>query len=254
MPRTGETFAFDGTILNWAAPTVSQNLSISGWNALRNDLADALTGSVARAGGTMTGPLNLASGVVASPGLRFAANPNDGLYRAGSNLYRWCINTNDIFEITSTQLRLRRAGVYYTAAADLGYGSYRLPGAGAPIVTAAGPLTTWTSLSEDAAGSFTVNLAAGTITINVTGVYEVGFYTVFTVTTDIVGTLGIAVGGTLGDAARVFVNTTSIIGSGVANGTSITPFTAADVLTLRWVHVSGAMAMQNTNIFIRRIA
>lgn len=71
---TGTIIESDG----WANPTLA-------------DLAAELTNSLDRAGrGGMTGPFGIVDGTPTAPGLRWTTDPNNGLYRAGSDNW-WAV-------------------------------------------------------------------------------------------------------------------------------------------------------------------
>jgi hypothetical protein len=72
----------------WADTTAGQlkirNASNSAWTVL-GSLADVGLGLLSRAGGTMTGPLLVAAGTAAAPGMAVAGDSNTGLYSKALN-------------------------------------------------------------------------------------------------------------------------------------------------------------------------
>ncbi len=88
-------------------PVVSLTTITSTWaNTTLSDLTTAMTDSLSRSGdGSMLASLELFAGVVASPGLTWAAEPTSGLYRNGAGDFRYSISSADVLQIASSGLR-----------------------------------------------------------------------------------------------------------------------------------------------------
>ena len=81
MPYNGS----DGTFTLSDTVTAGEPNDPNEVNAIFQDLADGLTGALAKNGqSTMTGALKIASGSAAVPGLSFGADGATGIYRTGS--------------------------------------------------------------------------------------------------------------------------------------------------------------------------
>ena len=89
MARSGDVFTFSGAISTWAGPATADVPSISGWNALRDELIAGLSDSFSRSGtGTMAGPFLANVGTEALPGISLAADPNSGFYQVTGDEFR----------------------------------------------------------------------------------------------------------------------------------------------------------------------
>ena len=87
MARSGDVFTFSGAISTWAGPATADVPSISGWNALRDELVAGLSDSFSRSGsGTMAGPFLAASGTITAPGISFSNDPDTGFYPLSANV------------------------------------------------------------------------------------------------------------------------------------------------------------------------
>lgn len=113
-------------------PVVSGTIISSSWaNNTLNDLATAMTDSLARSGqGGMLAPLKLFAGTIGAPGLSWTAETTSGLYRAGAGDFRWAIGGVDIWTITGTGVSMGFAdgsvgspSIYF--AQDTNTGIYR---------------------------------------------------------------------------------------------------------------------------------
>ena len=68
-------------------PVVSNTVIESLWaNSTMDDIAEALSDSLSRSTGVMTGPFRLIDGTVVQPGLGFLAEPSSGLFRQSSGV------------------------------------------------------------------------------------------------------------------------------------------------------------------------
>lgn len=88
-------------------PVVTLTTITSTWaNVTMDDLATALTGSLARDGaGGMTASLKLVNGTIGAPGLSWATEPTSGLYRSAAGDFRYSVASNDVVQIVAGALR-----------------------------------------------------------------------------------------------------------------------------------------------------
>lgn len=82
-----------------------ETITASGHNQNWDDLASEMTNSVAADGQTsMTGPLKLASGTAALPGMVFSSDTDTGIYRIGANNIGIAVNGSKVLDISSTAI------------------------------------------------------------------------------------------------------------------------------------------------------
>ena len=96
------------------APVVSGTPILSSdENTTREDIESEITNSLDRNGrGPMLAPIRVPSGSIAVPPFSFTDETNSGWYRAGSQDFRFSINAQDIFSVTSTGLALASGKVF----------------------------------------------------------------------------------------------------------------------------------------------
>lgn len=122
MARNGSgTYTVPNSFTSGAVITASDH------NENWSDAASELTNSVAADGQTsMTGPLKASSGTAAAPSVTFAADPDSGMYRIGSNNVGVAVGGTKIIDVAST-------GATVTGSLDatvIKQGAYRLIPAG----------------------------------------------------------------------------------------------------------------------------
>ena len=100
------------------APVVSGTPILSSdENTTREDIESEITNSLDRNGrGPMLAPIRVPSGSVAVPPFSFTDESNSGWYRAGAQDFRFSINAQDIFSVTSTGLALASGKVFEDVA------------------------------------------------------------------------------------------------------------------------------------------
>jgi hypothetical protein len=155
-------------------PVVPSTTIQSDWaNSTLNDVADAVTGSLARDGtGGMSGALRLADGTITIPGIAFASETTTGFSRPTTNAIVASVSAIE-------RVRINASGVSVTGALDVG---------GAAVVTV----------------SATQTLTNKTLTSPVLTTPDLGTPTALTLTsatglpltTGVTGTLPVANGGT----------------------------------------------------------
>jgi hypothetical protein len=101
MPYNGS----DGTFTLSDTVTAGEPNDPNEVNAIFQDLADGLTGAVAKNGqSTMTGALKIASGTAAAPGMVFGADTDTGIYRVDTNQLGIAVGGTLVATFSSTGL------------------------------------------------------------------------------------------------------------------------------------------------------
>jgi hypothetical protein len=189
MPRTGNAFDWFG-ILTWGNPQTTDGFSITGWNALRDDLKAELTRSLANDGtGSMTGQLKAAVGAVGAPGIVFSDELATGLYKISAGEWGFAVGgvlkytfksgaavaDNNTSVVTSAAITSALAAIsaFVPKYASLTASAGSVAGTGAfQVLTGAAINTTWVDAVNPAVG-ITTNLTNGTMTIGTTGKYRI---------------------------------------------------------------------------------
>jgi hypothetical protein len=253
MPRTGNTFDW-ALIDNWADPQTSSNFSISGWNALRDDLKAELTRSLTNDGtGSLTGQLKAYEGSVGTPGIAFSNEAATGWYRISANVWGFAVggvlkytfkdgalvSDNNTSVVTSAAITTALAAI---SAFTPRYGQLTLTGGiysssrVDELLTSARLAISWTT---GTASGVTQDTTDGTLTVGATGIYRVTY--------SFSGNFAVGVAD-LGDSLRLMVKkvggvalgatianssvdaTTLVLGQFCLAGTAISSLTSGDEL------------------------
>lgn len=228
MPRVGDVYT---------APVSSWNPAVAGvpidpvvWNALIADIVTALSGSLARSGGSMAGPLLLVNGSAAAPSTGFGVEPSSGLYRSTTAVVRMALAGVDAIEFgVGGAVKVLISGTWYPLIADkrTGFANATFKAAAAAVaLTNAYVTLPYVQGSLSKAGTyFTWDLATGLATINASGP---GDYLVTTSATIVNGTAGSVV--SLAVVKSGTVQTASVVKQTQVAGTPLSTLTTSYLL------------------------